>query len=143
MRTCYPACMENHPTCRHLTIDGALITDIASFYAQIDKVFMDGESWTLGQSLDALNDLLHGGYGAAAGFDRVVVTWKDIDRSRAALGPDVTRRFLEERQKLRAMFNGRPIADQLAELERGEGTTYFDIVMEVFADHPHVEIVGE
>jgi hypothetical protein len=39
------------------------------------------------------------------------------------------------------MFNGSTIAGQLTALEQGRGTTYFDIVMEVFADHPNIEIV--
>ena len=47
-----------------LRLDGRLIHDIASFYDEINRVFMAGEDWQLGPSLDALDDMLRGGYGA-------------------------------------------------------------------------------
>jgi len=56
-----------------LQIEGAAINDIPSLYAEINRVFMAGENWQLGPSLDALDDLLHGGYGVLAGHDRATV----------------------------------------------------------------------
>lgn len=50
---------------RILTIDGAQINGIEDFYAEINRVFMAQENWQLGASLDALDDMLYGGYGAA------------------------------------------------------------------------------
>lgn len=38
-----------------LTIDGNRIRDIPSFYMEINSVFMSGEEWQLGPSLDALS----------------------------------------------------------------------------------------
>lgn len=46
---------------RILHIEGASINDIASLYVEINRVFMADEDWQLGASLDALDDLLHGG----------------------------------------------------------------------------------
>lgn len=73
-----------------LQIEGAAINDIPSLYAEINRVFMAGENWQLGPSLDALDDLLHGGYGVLAGHDRATVIWGDIEHSRAALGRTTT-----------------------------------------------------
>jgi hypothetical protein len=56
-----------------LRLDGRRITGIPSFYDEVNRVFMADESWTLGPSLDALDDLLYGGYGALHGADRVRV----------------------------------------------------------------------
>jgi hypothetical protein len=39
------------------------------------------------------------------------------------------------------MFNGSPIAGQIEDMEAGRGTTYFDIVMDIFADHPRITVV--
>ncbi|WP_103098086.1 barstar family protein [Novosphingobium guangzhouense] len=122
------------------TIDGAAITGIAALYAQINAVFMADEDWKIGESLDALNDLLHGGFGAIAGADAVTIRWKDIARTRAALGAEATADLLRQRSATRTMFNGARIADQLAALEAGGGVTYFDIVMDIFADHPAIVI---
>ena len=126
---------------KQFEIDGSTITDIASFYAQINRLLMAGESWELAESLDALNDVLYGGYGAIEGRQPVRIVWKDMTATRAALGRDATCTFLRERLGTRTIFNGSPIADQLAALESGAGTTYFDVVMQVFADHPNIEIV--
>lgn len=122
-------------------MDGARITGIAAFYDEINRVFMAEEDWALGQSLDALDDMLYGGYGAIAGAQRVVLTWSDRAASRKALGTDATLEFLRRRLAERPRFNGGAVSDQIAALERGQGKTYFDIVMEVFAGHPTIEIV--
>ena len=42
---------------KRIEIQGNVINDVASFYEEINRVFMVGESWTMGQSLDAFNDL--------------------------------------------------------------------------------------
>lgn len=122
-------------------IEGARITGIASFYDELNRVFMAGEDWRLGDSLDALNDMLFGGYGALAGAGAATVTWRDADTSRAALGIAATESFLRARMAERSHFNNVPIAEQLDALVAGHGTTYFDIVMQVFADHPDITLV--
>lgn len=126
----------------HVQIDGAAIVDIASFYAEINRVFMAGEDWALGESLDALHDMLFGGYGVIAGADAVTISWKDMARSRAALGVGTSLAFLEDRLKIRSQFNGQPIAVLIDQLRKGQGDTYFDIVMQIFAEHPHIRIIA-
>ena len=43
---------------------------------------MAGESWMIGSSLDAFNDLLLGGYGALQGAQSVDLLWHNMDHSR-------------------------------------------------------------
>lgn len=126
---------------KQFEIDGSTIADIASFYVQINRLLMAGEAWELAESLDAPNDVLYGGYGAIEGREPVRIVWKDMTATRAALGREATCAFLRERLDTRTMFNGSPIVDQLAALESGAGITYFDVIMQVFADHPNIEIV--
>jgi hypothetical protein len=126
-----------------LVIEGGRITGIASFYDEINRVFMGGEDWRLGESLDALDDLLHGGYGALAALGGTArVLWRDMEVSRAALGREATLAFLRGRLASRRQFNGTPISGQIAALEAGGGTTYFDVVMAVFAEHAAVRLVA-
>jgi len=125
--------------CPTLTIDGNNIQDIASFYDEVNRVFMAGESWTLGASLDALDDLLYGGYGVARGCDAITLVWLHMDRSRVALGVDATRAYY--RNKLgKPGFNQARVQAQLDELDTGSGATYFDIVMEIIAAHPSITL---
>lgn len=126
---------------RILHIEGASINDIASLYVEINRVFMADEDWQLGPSLDALDDLLWGGYGALAGHASTTVVWRDIEHSREALGRATTQAWLQSKLHQAGTFNTAVIADQLAALQQGQGQTYFEIVMEIFNGHPQVTLV--
>ncbi|HBS57619.1 ribonuclease inhibitor [Isoptericola jiangsuensis] len=127
----------------HLQIDGRAITDIDSLYAEFNRVFMAGEDWQLGPSLDALDDLLYGGYGALQGHTTATVAWRDIALSRVALGVDATCAWLQAKLQQPGTFNADVIRHQLDALERGEGQTYFEIVMEIFAGHPRITLLPQ
>src|SRR4051812_9566806 len=88
-----------------LILEGDRIHDIPSFYDEINRVFMAGEAWKLGESLDALNDLLHGGYGAARGAGPVLLVWRDMEKSRAALGVAATQAYYREKLARPGTFN--------------------------------------
>lgn len=123
-------------------IDGGAIVDIPSLYAELNRVFMADEDWAIGESLDALDDLLYGGYGALAGRDPVTVVWRQMDASRAALGVDATRAWLQRKLARPGVFATTSIQRQLDALDQGTGRTYFDIVAEVFASHPAIRLVA-
>lgn len=123
-----------------LLIDGTRITDIPSFYDEVNRVFMAGESWTLGPSLDALDDLLYGGYGALHGASSARVEWSDHERSRRALGREATIAHHAAKLEIPA-YDAERARAAIVELEAGRGRTYVDIVLEIFADHPRIELV--
>lgn len=124
-----------------LILDGNAITDISSFYSEINRVFMADESWVLGESLDALDDLLRGGYGALHGEEEITLGWTNIERSREALGEAATRAWLLGKLEI-AAFNAAEVQRQLDDLDAGTGPTYFDIVMEIIASHPRIQLVA-
>ena len=123
-----------------LVIDGNAVRDIPSFYDEINRVFMAGEDWKIGASLDALADMLHGGFGAIDGGEPVRLGWLAMDRGRAALGLETTRAFYEAKLARPETFDSRAIAERLAALEAGTGPTYFAIVLEIIAEHPNIEL---
>jgi RNAse (barnase) inhibitor barstar len=123
-----------------LRIDGTRITDIPSFYDEVNRVFMADESWALGQSLDALDDLLYGGYGALHGADSARVEWTDHEQSRRGLGREATIAYHAAKLENPA-YDADRARSAIAELEAGRGRTYVDIVLEIFADHPGIELV--
>ncbi|NUU66796.1 barstar family protein [Enterobacteriaceae bacterium BIT-l23] len=124
-----------------LILEGSRIHDIGSFYDQINGLFMADESWQLGPSLDALNDLLYGGFGVLQGNEPLTLIWRDIAQSRAALGRDATRRYYQDKLAQPQRYHQARIRQELALLERGEGPTYFDIILEIIADHPNITLV--
>jgi len=125
-----------------LVLQGSAVSDIPSFYAEINRVFMAGEDWQLGHSLDALDDMLYGGFGVLVGHESATLIWRDIEHSRSALGEETTREWLQAKLDAEGSFNVRAITAQLEALDAGEGKTYFQIVMEIFAAHPRILLAG-
>ncbi|MCK6079517.1 ribonuclease inhibitor [Microbacterium sp. EYE_5] len=121
-------------------IDGARIAGIPDLYAQLNSLFMASEDWRLGASLDALDDLLYGGFGALSGDEAVRVVWWDAAHSRDALGQAETERWLRAKLAQPGTFDSATIRRQLDEVLAGTGPTYFDLVLEVFAGHPDVRL---
>jgi hypothetical protein len=102
---------------------------------------MAGEDWTLGPSLDALDDLLHGGYGALHGHERARLVLSDHARVREALGLEATRAYLRGKLARPDLFSARVFQERLDRLEAEGGPTYYDTVLEIIAEHPGIELV--
>ena len=115
-----------------LTIEGSRIHDIASFYDEINRLFMSNQDWTVG-NLDGLNDILYG-------HDGVSVVWKDAAVSRAALGLETTRAFYARKLEQPSVYDAERARRSLDELMARGGPTYFDIVLEIFSEHPGIRL---
>lgn len=126
-----------------LYINGANIHDIASFYTEINRVFMVGETWTLGESLDALDDMLYGGYGVLQNSATAVVIWQQMEKNRTDLGEEETRRWYREKLRQPERFNAALFQRKLDELDSGSGELFFDIVLEIFNSHSNISLRQE
>ena len=124
-------------------INGNSILDISSFYEEVNRLFMEGEDWQLGNSLDALNDLLYGGYGTLKNHEEVEVVWLNSEMSREALGLETTKTFYLNKLDPESPFDKPYIRSKLAELEEGKGQTYFEIILEIFSEHPNIKLTLE
>lgn len=126
---------------REIEIDGSAVHGIPSLYAELNRVLMPDEDWTLGESLDALDDLLYGGFGVLHGAEPVRVIWRDSAIARAALGPEATRAYYRAKLERPDVYAA-PVARRALEaLEAGEGETYFALVTRVFRDHANIDLV--
>lgn len=123
-----------------LVLQGRTINGIEDLYAEINRVFMAGESWQLGASLDALDDLLYGGYGVLQGEPHALLIWRDMAHSRQALGTACTCAWLQAKMEGGQPFNRTLIQAQLDALQQGKGQTYFEIVMDIFAAHSNITL---
>ena len=124
-----------------LTLDGTRIRDIPSFYDEINRIFMVGVGWTLGPSLDALDDMLYGGYGALDGDAPATLVWTEFEANREALGVETTRQYLLGKLAQPERFNSAHFQRALDALEAGTGQTYFDIVLEIIGAHPNITLL--
>ena len=122
-------------------IDGNNIYDIPSFYEEINSVFMKNQDWKIGQSLDALNDMLYGGYGEIEGYGKIYLIWENFEKNRKDLGFDATKAYYENKLKQPSVFNTEWVKNKLIELENGIGKTYFEIILEIINEHPNVTLI--
>lgn len=126
-----------------LRIDGAAVHDISSLYDELNRVFMVGVGWRLGASLDALADLLYGGYGAIDGDEPVRLVLGDDRRLRDVLGVEETRRHHLAKLDQPERYDVALIEERLRALDAGTGPTYYDTVREILAEHPNIEVVED
>ena len=121
-------------------INGKNITGIASFYIEVNRVFMQNETWKIAQSLDAFNDLLYGGFGSIGNSNTIEIIWLDIELSRKALGYEATKQYYLAKLEPGSAFNKELFTEKLYRLEHGKGQTYFDIVLEIIAAHGNISL---
>ena len=122
-------------------INGSSINNISDFYNEINRLLMKNEDWQLGESLDALDDALYGGYGELIGIDSPHFIWLDSEKSRTALGIDATRAYYLNKINQPEYFNVKLFQEKLKNLEEGTGETYFEILLDVFKSHENITLV--
>ncbi|HEX8299373.1 MAG TPA: hypothetical protein VF594_09465, partial [Rubricoccaceae bacterium] len=88
-------------------------------------------------SLDALHDLLHGGFGTPAGG--FVLVWQNAHLSRERLGYPETIAWLDTRVQRGHPYNVPLLSDRLEAARRGEGPTLFDTLVEIISEHPEID----
>lgn len=118
-------------------LDGERFDTLEEFYTEIGRVFVGGKLW--GENLDALNDLLHNGFGLTPDEFRLV--WRHAARSRDRLGYTETVRQLTS--QLRDCHPTALIktAWALRAALRGQGPTVFDWLVTLIHKHPNVELL--
>lgn len=128
---------------KQIEIDGNSINDISSFYKEINRVFMVGESWVIADSLDAFDDVLYGSYGVLQGTQLAELVWHHIDHSRKALGYQTTQAYYLGKLRPGSPYNKKLFAEKLEALESGIGETYFESIMAILAEHPRIRVISQ
>jgi len=118
------------------TIEGTRFATLEGFFAEIGRVLIPGARW--GYNLDALDDILRGGFGTPSGGFTLV--WRDAARSRHALGYPETVRQLERRLARCHPGNRARVAAELARARQGEGPTVFDWLTAIIAEHDDIAL---
>ncbi len=108
-------------------IDGSEARTWPEIVASINA-FVPNSEWQ-GNSLDALDDILYGGYGTPEKF---VVLWKSSAVSRQALGPEETLSY----------FKNMPIvlhSNSKGQINPRPGTL-FEVLIDIFKGHDNIEL---
>lgn len=131
---------EGHRPMKKYRIDGAEVNGISDLYEQFNRELMADQDWRLGSSLDGFNDILYRVDSEIRAGNPATFMWIDHVHSRDALGFDETQRWLQSKLSQPSSFNQQRIQTDLDELRNGLGKTYFEIILEIFADHPLIDL---
>lgn len=104
-------------------LDGGRARTWPEIVASINAFIPDSD-WQ-GRSLDALDDILYGGYGTPEKF---IVIWKDSEISRQALGYTETHAFYSAAPNFQSLY------------EAGHIKTLFETLVEIFKGHDTIEL---
>ena len=113
-----------------LVVDGTRFGDLDGFAREFSRL-LSGYTWR--GNLDALDDVLRGGYGTPA--DGWTLRWTSSETSRAALGHPETARRLERILPGVDPSNRAAFTARLDAARRGEGPTLFDEIVAIVRDH--------
>jgi len=104
-------------------IDGSQVNTWLKLVSSINS-FIPASEWQ-GNSLDALDDILYGGYGTPDSF---VIVWGASETSRKALGYEATKSYYARLPNFEQLY------------EAGHISTLFDMVVGIFRGHPNIEL---
>lgn len=117
-------------------LNGNDFSDMSGFYQSIYRLMPLEQDWEPGHNLDALNDVLYGGFGD----EPVSLVWVNAEKSRKDLGLEQTALFYQRKIDQGAPYNVDWAKQKLADLHRGKGQTLFDIILEILADHRYITV---
>ena len=128
---------------KKIIIEGKNINNIETFYEEVNRVFMLHENWKIAQSLDAFNDMLYGSFGEIKGKEKIQMIWKDMEQNQKSLGFQTTLEFYQNKLKSPEIFNRKFVLSKIDELHNGVGLTFFEIILEIIADHENIILIND
>ena len=128
---------------KKIIIEGKNINNIETFYEEVNRVFMSQENWKIAQSLDAFNDMLYGSFGEIKGKEKIQLIWKDMEQNQKSLGFQTTLELYQNKLKSPEIFNHKFVLSKINELHNGVGLTFFEIVLEIIANHDNIMLIND
>lgn len=112
--------------------------DLDGFYNQIYDMMTLYDDWKPAHNLDALNDMLYSGLGKEA-----ILIWTNSEKSKNDLGLNATLQFYQNKINQGKPYNIEWAKEKIEELNSGNGQTLFEILIEIFSEHPNIELILE
>ncbi len=128
---------------KKIIIEGKNINNIETFYEEVNRVFMSQENWKIAQSLDAFSDMLYGSFGEIKEKEKIQLIWKDIEQNQKSLGFQTTLEFYQNKLKSPEIFNHKFVLSKINELHNDVGFTFFEIVLEIIANHDNIMLIND
>ena len=128
---------------KKIIIEGKNINNIETFYEEVNRVFMLHKKRKIEQSLDAFSDMLYGSFGEIKGKEKIQLIWKDMEQNQKSLGFQTTLEFYQNKLKSPEIFNHKFVLSKINELHNDVGFTFFEIVLEIIANHDNIMLIND
>lgn len=117
-----------------VTIDGAEISSLSDFYNTIYPQITKDLDWIPAHNMDALADILRGGFGQHQFGDSLQITWKNFDHSRASLGYQETLKWIEAKMYPGSPYNQKRLRYQRKQALACQGITIGERLLAVLRE---------
>ena len=119
---------------KKIIIDGNNFSNEEEFYNEIDKLLTKDVTFKTGHNLDALYDILKGGFGVHEYNEELEITWINASKSKIDLGYKETIKHWEKILKKCLSANKENINNKLQNAKRKTGPTLFEIIIDIIQD---------
>lgn len=118
------------------SIDGDKINSLEEFYEAVGEHIIPSADW--GHNLDALNDVLRGGYGTPD--DGFILEWKNFQKSKVSLGYPETLRWLEETFKHIHPDNVEVFKKRIDLAITQQGEALWMTIVDIITNHKNIQL---
>ncbi|MCQ2417801.1 MAG: barstar family protein [Oscillospiraceae bacterium] len=119
---------------KEIIIDGERFSDIDGFYREIISLLSDGSSISSIHNLDALHDLLGGGFGVHACGEPLHIIWMHAEKSREDLGYQAAADYWYARMQRCHPSNQNHFQKLAEDALHQKGKTLFEMITEMISD---------
>lgn len=120
-------------------LDGSRFTTLFEFAYEFSRVCL--VKWQWNGNLDALDDILSGGFGTPdEGF---CLVWRNAALSKHALGYAETVRWYQEIIQKCHPTNVGAVKKRMALAQQEQGQTLFELILEIIKEHRDIELILE
>lgn len=121
-------------TAKTIVIDGNNFCDEEGFYDEIDRLLTRDLDFKTGHNLNALVDILRGGFGVHEYGDPLKIRWINASKSRKDLGYEETRKHWEKILSRCHPSNIEHVKQMILDASNLQGDTLFDTITELIRD---------
>lgn len=121
-------------------IDGNTFSDLSGFYDEVERKLTHGMGWRMGRNLDALNDVLRGGFGFHDYGEELTLTWLNSGKSTRDLGQDETLKYIEAKLTTCHPSNIASVTQDLEDAKAGKGDSLFGLIVGIIRGHDHITL---
>ena len=125
---------------RTIEINGNEFSNLSEFYDEVERKMTKGLNWKIGRNLNALNDVLSGGFGVQEVGETYQLNWTNADKSKSDLSWTRTVEFIENKLKNCHPTNIELVKKDLDDAKNQKGKTLWEIIIGIIKENKQIKL---